>query len=84
MCIRDSHSAVVFGVGLLGWAGGSGNGSSGLAVVGVESLIRQGDCFGEVWCSADIWRGTVIHEMGHSLTLPHNPHPDKPGDLDQG
>ncbi|MBL8950657.1 MAG: hypothetical protein JNK82_07770 [Myxococcaceae bacterium] len=72
----SGHSAVVFGVGLLGWAGGDGNGSSGMAVVGVESLLRQGECFGEWWCSGDMWRGTVIHEMGHMLTLPHNTHPE--------
>ena len=69
------HISLIMGVDFLGWAGGSGNGQSGHALVGLDSLIAPANCSGEWWCNGDMWRGTVIHELGHALSLPHSEEP---------
>jgi hypothetical protein len=69
------HIVLLMGVGLQGWAGGSGTGTSGYAVVGLESLINNPACAGNWWCTPTMWRGTAIHELGHALTLPHSAAP---------
>src|SRR3990167_3040258 len=65
------HAAVVIGAGLLGWAGGNGDGTRGLCIVGLESLFTSPECASQWWCTPEMWRGTVIHEMGHVFSLPH-------------
>ena len=69
------RAAVVMGAGLLGWAGANGGGDNGVAIIGLESLIDTSKCAKEWWCNPTIWRGTVIHETGHVLTLPHSKDP---------
>jgi hypothetical protein len=72
----SGHIVLLMGVGLQGWAGGAGNsGTSGFAVVGLESLINNTACAGNWWCTPTIWRGTVIHELGHAFMLPHSAAP---------
>jgi hypothetical protein len=71
----SGHIVLLMGVGLQGWAGGSGGGTSGFAVVGLESLINTPACAGNWWCTPTFWRGTAIHELGHALTLPHSAFP---------
>jgi hypothetical protein len=63
---------LVLGRGAEGWAGGSGTADRGRAAVGLESLIDTARCAGEWWCTPEVWVGTVIHELGHALTLPHS------------
>lgn len=70
---EGNRIALVLGRDLLGWAGGAGypNGQ-GLAIVGLESLIELSKVEDEVWGTQEYWHGTVIHELGHALTLPHS------------
>lgn len=66
---------LILGRGALGWAGGNGLVDRGRAVIGLESMIEPARCAGEWWCNAEMWIGTVIHELGHALTLPHSIEP---------
>ena len=72
---QEGHIVLLVGAGLMGWAGGSGNGSAGFAVLGLESLTGSERCAEHWWCTPTVWRGTAIHELGHALTLPHSEHP---------
>jgi Concanavalin A-like lectin/glucanases superfamily len=64
--------ALVLGCDLLGWAGGNGySDGRGLAIVGLESLIDLPRVANEWWGTQEFWHGTVIHELGHGLTLNH-------------
>lgn len=68
--------ALVLGRDLRGWAGANGNiDGRGVAIAGLESLIDLPQVSGEWWGTQEMWHGTVIHELGHSLTLPHNGDP---------
>jgi len=68
--------ALVLGRDLLGWAGGNGNtNGSGVAIAGLESLIDLPQVSDNWWGTQEYWHGTVIHELGHALTLPHNDDP---------
>lgn len=63
--------ALVLGRDLLGWAGANGNtNGSGLAIAGLESLIDLPQVSDYWWGTQEYWHGTVIHELGHALTLP--------------
>jgi len=71
------NKLLIIGRGFLGWAGGTGdNQGRGYAVAGAESLVAQGECAGNWWCTEEYWNGTVIHELGHAFSLPHNSDPD--------
>jgi hypothetical protein len=87
--VRDHHGidiertgVVIFGVGLRGWAGGNASGGTGAsrggrAIFGTESLLDRSDCplnsETDWWCRPGMWRGTVIHEIGHMLGVgPHS------------
>lgn len=71
----SGHVVLLMGVGLQGWAGGAGTGTSGFAVLGLESLINTPACTPNWWCTPAFWLGTAIHELGHALTLPHSAAP---------
>ncbi|MBL7726145.1 MAG: hypothetical protein JNM68_00590, partial [Dinghuibacter sp.] len=73
-----NHVALVLGRDLMGWAGGAGySDGRGLAIVGLESLIELSRVATEWWGTQEFWHGTVIHELGHGLTLNH-PDPNDP------
>jgi hypothetical protein len=80
--------ALVIGRDLQGWAGANGSGGSGLAIVGLESLVDYASCDGNPernyanpeeiaiwWCNQTVWHGTAIHELGHTFSLPHDSDP---------
>jgi hypothetical protein len=67
------HIALIIGRDLMGWAGGNGYPDGrGLAILGMESLVETSRCSTEWWCTPEIWHGTVIHELGHAFSLPHD------------
>ncbi len=76
---NDKYRAklLIIGRGFQGWAGGTGDTAGhGYAVVGAESLVAQSECAGNWWCNQEVWNGTVIHELGHTFSLPHSADPN--------
>ncbi|MGH1347826.1 MAG: hypothetical protein ACRBN8_40100 [Nannocystales bacterium] len=72
---ESGHIEFILGVDFGGWAGGSGNGVGGYALLGLDPLINPGACAGEWWCDTTIWRGAAVHELGHTFTLGHSADP---------
>lgn len=71
----SGHIEFILGVDFGGWAGGTGNGVGGYAVLGLDPLINPSTCAGEWWCNSTVWRGAAVHEIGHTFTLGHSEDP---------